>query len=798
MRAKDLLVLPVDLVLKGVSEFPPDQRLLLGGADDDFVLTRWRSRARSVVVDARAAAFLEEFRSPTTVIDAVMRCALRNGEEPTELLEAVMPLLFRLRSDRFIAIDGELGTDPITPTLSPSAFFANIEIIRCVHLFEDVEVYRGILAPRLNVAVKILRPKHGPRSQEALEREAAILTHLAGRRAPKLLANGRIDGRPYLVQSWCDGISATSAAAMHRSSVHASTSPEISALCLEILRAYTELHSNGVVHGDVHPGNILVDRDGNVTLVDFGLATSTLSVSGPPPHRGGIHQYLEPEYCHALLTNKLPPAATHWSDQYGLGSLLFFLITGRHRQEFSLDRDVWLRQVAEGVTSSFPQIGFPTSPLLEAVLLRSVEIEPNRRFASTEEFLIAFQQASTGMHAGSSSRPPETNLLDAILERVAPKVLPSGGGLINNLLEPRCSLNFGAAGVAWFLYRTAGIRDDPRLLSMADVWCTQALGVSTQDDAFYCKDVGITSATVGEVSPFHTLSGIHLVQAHVSLAMGDLASAARSTSAFEKACTQLCVNPDATIGVASILLGCCALVELLHDEQCDGYSSIRALGEHCRERLESWISDNGINGSEMRWLGFAHGWTGVLFALLRWTESLGVPVSSVARERLYELSSLGREDVGGTFWPLRTDGVRDDGIFHLGWCHGNAGYVLLWALAYQVLEEKTFLANAVGAARRISSYLGIQNSKDPSLCCGYTGQAFSLLSLYRVTRDERWYRLAQEMADSAVQFARNSPRPDSLYKGEVGVALLIEELTQPLRAGMPLIESQGWRGGNRA
>jgi serine/threonine-protein kinase len=66
------------------------------------------------------------------------------------------------------------------------------------------------------------------------------------------------------------------------------------------------------------------------------------------------------------------------------------------------------------------------------------------------------------------------------------------------------------------------------------------------------------------------------------------------------------------------------------------------------------------------------------------------------------------------------------------------------------------------------------------------------MALHRATGEAESLRLAGELCERAVQFASNTTRPDSLYKGDVGIALLIQEFTQPLRASMPLVEAEGW------
>ena len=87
-----------------------------------------------------------------------------------------------------------------------------------------------------------------------------------------------------------------------------------------------------------------------------------------------------------------------------------------------------------------------------------------------------------------------------------------------------------------------------------------------------------------------------------------------------------------------------------------------------------------------------------------------------------------------------------------------------------------------------------------NLCCGFAGQAYALLNLYKHTGDKRWLHRAQAQAQLAAHSIRDMPagaayqelamRPESLYKGELGVAVLAAELERPALATMPFYERE--------
>ena len=142
----------------------------------------------------------------------------------------------------------------------------------------------------------------------------------------------------------------------------------------------------------------------------------------------------------------------------------------------------------------------------------------------------------------------------------------------------------------------------------------------------------------------------------------------------------------------------------------------------------------------------------------------------------------------GLRWPYDAAQPMPHSGLEASWCNGAAGYVALWTAAHRLLGKDHFESWARRAAW--TAY----ESPVPSggdLCCGFGGRAYALLSLYRHSSEEVWLARAHRLAERAATNIRaNSLRRDSLYKGEVGVALLAAELESPEHACMPLFERE--------
>src|SRR5439155_17916896 len=84
---------------------------------------------------------------------------------------------------------------------------------------------------------------------------------------------------------------------------------------------------------------------------------------------------------------------------------------------------------------------------------------------------------------------------------------------------------------------------------------------SGSDEAFTSTELELTHDVAGDVSVFHSVTGVHLVRALIRLAMSDVATAQTAIDGFVDASRRPCKNPDLTLGRASTLLGCAALYD---------------------------------------------------------------------------------------------------------------------------------------------------------------------------------------------------------------------------------------------
>lgn len=785
MAITDPLLLPADVILVPVTELPEELRRQLDSEEGDWAITRPRSRTPSRLVDADSAELLALFKEPRTIVEAVIHYSRSRQVDPGETLEQAYPLLQRLLGSGFLVPEGEAGAEGIHPALEPGDTIAGFEVVECVQGLEDTELYQ-VRHGKVLAALKIERPAAAGKTG-LFERETAILAHLEGQGTPRLLDSGGVEGRRYLAMEWRAGVDAATAAAERRGKRE-----DLLALLSAIVSAYAGLHERGVLHADVHPRNVLVERDGSVRLIDFGIASWEGAPEGlARTWRGGVAFFFEPEYAQAARAGEEPPPATSAGEQYGVAALLYLLATGVHPIDFSLEKKEMLRQIAEEPPRPFAERGAEPWPELEAVLAKGLSKDPTERFSSMAEMAAALDRVEVPARAESRGSSGE-----ALLARVLDKVAPEGPLFTAGFPEaPRGSINYGAAGIAYFLYRLAQAREDAALLSAADLWAARALRDVENEESFYNSEIELTPEIVGRVSPYHTANGLFAVQALVSHALGDRAPQREAVAAFLAGAREPCANPDLTLGRSGVLLAAALLLDTLDGEEEDPVRrELIALGDELLAGL--WARLDPLPPvpvcDSLPNLGMAHGWAGYLYATLRWCRAAGKSHPEPLRTRLAELGECAQTWGRGLRWRWYGTEAGDRRGTHVmpGWCNGSAGFVFLWTLAHRDLGDSTFAELALGAAWNTWE----APDGGGSLCCGLGGRAYALLNLYRHGGGSEWLERARELANrAAADIVQGSEREDSLYKGTVGVALLAAEIARPETAAMPFFEEEGWR-----
>ncbi len=261
--------------------------------------------------------------------------------------------------------------------------FGNYDLIRRIDVGGMGEVYLAHQRTAFDreVAIKIIRSDlvHDTIARKRFLREAEVNAHLKHEHILPLFEFGEEKGRLFLVTPYIAGGTLS-----RRLEAGPLALDEVYRLFTALVKAVAYIHRRGVVHRDLKPNNILLDKEGNsgevyVRLIDFGIASIQGMEASPPLTMAGTEvgtvAYMAPE--------RLSGIAASSNDIFSLGVILYQMLAG---QLPSADHRVTLPQP------------------LEYVVNHCMATLPEDRFATAEDVLNAFEYAYQYLNASSPQK----------------------------------------------------------------------------------------------------------------------------------------------------------------------------------------------------------------------------------------------------------------------------------------------------------------------------------------------------------------------------------------------------------
>lgn len=270
---------------------------------------------------------------------------------------------------------------PVPPRFKPGQQIDDYRIDSLLHDSHTTLLYRVTdLRSGRALVLKTLQPERGsdPQERAAIAHEEWLAKRAVARFFAQVITPPDRSAL-YFLTTWHAG----SNLQQHLDAALHFTIPDVIAHGVRLVRAVGALHRRSILHRDIKPGNVHLGDDGELRLLDFGVAQSGLD-GAEMVSLAGTPSYLAPEQ----FDNA---AASRQTDLYAVGVTLYQLLT-RHYPYGEIEP---FQRPRFGVAVP-PTRYRPETPLwLENLILKAVARTPEDRFETAEEFLLALERGPT-------------------------------------------------------------------------------------------------------------------------------------------------------------------------------------------------------------------------------------------------------------------------------------------------------------------------------------------------------------------------------------------------------------------
>lgn len=262
----------------------------------------------------------------------------------------------------------------------------NFEVIRqigsggmgAVYLGRDADLNR-------QVAIKVIREE--VHDQEILDRFFREARAAAALRHPNIItiyASGQHEHQPYMAMEFVEG---ESLAEIIRERTRLTLDQKV-AYIDQICAGLHFAHRAGIVHRDIKPANVMVDREGVVRILDFGIARIEGSAMTQDGALIGSLNYMSPE-------QMLGRVVDHRSDIFSVGSLAYELLSYQQAFKGTLN-DGLLHRLPNEDPPPLTQLDPGLPPGIEQIVMRALQKEPDRRFQNLADMRAALTATQSG------------------------------------------------------------------------------------------------------------------------------------------------------------------------------------------------------------------------------------------------------------------------------------------------------------------------------------------------------------------------------------------------------------------
>ena len=265
------------------------------------------------------------------------------------------------------------------------------------------------------VAVKVMLPQYAADQSftQRFKQEAASAANLQSPYIVNVYDWGQDEGTYYIVMEYVRG-SDLKTAINQRGAINQRKVAEIGS---QVCQALSVAHGLDIIHRDIKPQNIMVQPDGNVKVMDFGIARAKNSTKEQTSSVLGTAHYISPEQAQGK-------ELTATSDIYSLGIVLYESATGKLPFDGPDAVSVAMKQVQDEPVPP-RELNPEIDPSLEAIIMKAMAKNPMERFATAKEMRSALNDYLAGrpVMLGGGFTSAQTQVMSNV-----PPISPMGDG----------------------------------------------------------------------------------------------------------------------------------------------------------------------------------------------------------------------------------------------------------------------------------------------------------------------------------------------------------------------------------
>lgn len=550
---------------------------------------------------------------------------------------------------------------------------------------------------------------------------------------------------------------------------------------IEICNIVKHLHLEGFIHRDLSPVNFLIDAKGKLTLIDLELCYNEKLFGDLPPFSYGTAGFMSPE-------QQIISKPTVHEDAYALGSLMISIIAGIHPTKLQVEDPNILLDHLHYLIQDQP---------MSTLITRCHSFEPCNRPSIDQilqtlqnYFMRIGQQDALQLSIYLRDNIDLTKLIQRHIQAYASNRLANANKLwfsgdsskhryVANSSHTIAFLPGFYRGISGVLFTLTLLRNAGHDLNKIEEEIMTAWSW-LQHNYFD----GTTELLSGLYEGSHGLA----LNLAFNIHAGTITDNGQTRSYVKKL-----LSPSTGLNLASGVAGQ-GLAILSCKEYIDDTFRERAL-KHCIDKIASaqqrdgsWLfPKDGAPSKNRKYTGLSCGAAGViLFLLEHYRLTHDQKIKTIVERALLWLHSTRIETTESTQWPLHEQSRSTDWYMEIG----NAGIVLVFLKAYEILKNHLYLAVAEKALASYPLYLSSDNL---GIMDGITGLGLVFLRAYLLTQNPAWHQRATHITNLIISTSvkprgedysswftvNSSMRTASFLNGNTGIAYYLVHYNNP-------------------